>query len=54
MIYNYYLKMNISFGKYKGTSFKNIIINDKQYIKWLVSTDWFKNRDEHNVKIELK
>tara|TARA_B100001094_G_scaffold229642_1_gene224263 strand:+ start:986 stop:1648 length:663 start_codon:yes stop_codon:yes gene_type:complete len=40
--------MSISFGKYKGTSFKNIIINDKQYIKWLVSTDWFKSRDEHN------
>jgi ribonuclease HI len=40
--------MNISFGKYKGKSFNEIIINDKQYIKWLVTTDWFKSRDEHN------
>lgn len=40
--------MKFSFGKYKGKSFKEIIINDKQYIEWLVTTKWFKTRDEHN------
>tara|TARA_B100000900_G_C20565586_1_gene710921 strand:+ start:277 stop:966 length:690 start_codon:yes stop_codon:yes gene_type:complete len=39
--------MNISFGKYKGTLFKDIIENDKEYIKWLCTTEWFKTRLEH-------
>ena len=39
--------MIISFGKYKGTLFKNIIKNDRQYIEWLLTTDWFEKRIEH-------
>lgn len=39
--------MIISFGKYKGTLFKDIIRNDRQYIEWLITTDWFKKRLEH-------
>ena len=39
--------MIISFGKYKGTLFKDIIKNDRQYIEWLITTDWFKKRQEH-------
>ena len=39
--------MDISFGKYKGNSFKDIIKNDKQYIEWLCTTKWFQTRLEH-------
>ena len=27
--------------------FKDIIKNDRQYIEWLITTDWFKKREEH-------
>ena len=40
--------MSISFGKYKNELFINIIKNDKQYIEWLCTTDWFKTRIEHS------
>lgn len=39
--------MIISFGKYKGSLFKDIIKNDRQYIEWLITNDWFKKREEH-------
>ena len=39
--------MIISFGKYKGTLLKDIIKNDRQYIEWLLTNEWFKKRAEH-------
>lgn len=44
--------MDISFGKYKGTLFEDIIKNDKQYIEWLCTTKWFQTRLEHRKSYE--
>ena len=44
--------MDISYGKYKGTLFEDIIKNDIQYIEWLCTTKWFQTRLEHRKSYE--
>ena len=33
--------MLMPFGKYKGLGLKTVFKNDKRYVEWLVTTDWY-------------
>ena len=35
----------IKFGKYKGETYENIFIKDVNYIRWLLTQDWFNKKD---------
>tara|TARA_A100001037_G_scaffold306724_1_gene354588 strand:+ start:967 stop:1605 length:639 start_codon:yes stop_codon:yes gene_type:complete len=49
------METKITFGKYKGKSIKYIYNIDKQYIKWLCSQTWYKERhtDLYNASIKI-
>jgi len=35
----------ISFGKYKGQTIEEVFVKDKQYIDWLLTQSWFKEKN---------
>ena len=49
------LRMFMPFGKYKGQKLNMVFKNDKRYIEWLVTTDWYNERfsDYANESREL-
>tara|TARA_B100000029_G_scaffold36671_2_gene34539 strand:- start:10720 stop:11358 length:639 start_codon:yes stop_codon:yes gene_type:complete len=49
------METKITFGKYKGKSIKYIYNIDKQYILWLCSQTWYKERhtDLYNASIKI-
>tara|TARA_B100000214_G_scaffold165696_2_gene118865 strand:+ start:2090 stop:2728 length:639 start_codon:yes stop_codon:yes gene_type:complete len=49
------METKITFGKYKGKSIKYIYNIDKQYIIWLCSQTWYKERhtDLYNASIKI-
>ena len=42
------------FGKYKGQGLNTVFKNDKRYIEWLVTTDWYNTRFSDYAKESRK
>lgn len=45
---------NIEFGKYKGEAYINILTKDKNYLEWLLTQEWFKDKNYVEKIINLK
>jgi len=43
----------LPFGKYKGQKLNNVFQNDKRYVEWLVTTQWY-NQRFHDLASESK
>lgn len=48
------METTITFGKYKGKSIEYIYNNDKQYINWLCSVSWYKERYPNLYNASIK
>ena len=48
------LKMLMPFGKHKGKNLNTVFKNDKRYVEWLVTTDWYNTRFSDYAKESRK